>query len=334
MAKGYNGVKVRADQTLYLQLIVTLLTLVKVYLVVAVLSNAPLNGAEWMVRQRWFSVLISCLSIWCLWGATLTHPGIIPSGWNGASNSPTDQEVMWCKACEHWKPVRTHHCSQCQMCVPRFDHHCDWIDNCVGQRNHRYFLLFLVYITLCIVHYFFMLYQFSVAGERRVYTPLGEQFKPEHLRTQVEGIASMGTGLTVFVVVYSLCAFGLFFFAGAFLSCTSWQVFSNMTSYDESVGGEGADYGYSRGWMANISEVLGPHPLLWLVPAVGEVVADTRHARALKGVKGVEEEDDGGGGGGGGGGVADVLSSSQVQRDMVLATLLGSTSGRGKDKTE
>lgn len=60
----------------------------------------------------------------------------------------TDGGIRWCRKCNAPKPDRCHHCSQCGRCVLRMDHHCIWLANCVGYRNHKAFLLFLVYATV------------------------------------------------------------------------------------------------------------------------------------------------------------------------------------------
>jgi len=51
-----------------------------------------------------------------------------------------------CKFCKKPKPPRTHHCHICKTCVLRMDHHCPWVSNCVGFQNHKYFVLFLLYL--------------------------------------------------------------------------------------------------------------------------------------------------------------------------------------------
>ncbi|KAL7750619.1 hypothetical protein RI367_003961 [Sorochytrium milnesiophthora] len=61
----------------------------------------------------------------------------VPEGWR------------YCRKCSAPKPPRCHHCSICNRCVLKMDHHCPWL---ARHNNHRYFVLFLVYISLaCIV---------------------------------------------------------------------------------------------------------------------------------------------------------------------------------------
>lgn len=49
------------------------------------------------------------------------------------------------------QPMRAKHCQTCKHCVRRFDHHCPWIENCVGERNHRWFIVYLLVQLLALL---------------------------------------------------------------------------------------------------------------------------------------------------------------------------------------
>ncbi|KAE8284682.1 putative palmitoyltransferase ZDHHC12 [Larimichthys crocea] len=71
-------------------------------------------------------VLLVLVSVLLYFAVSLMDPGFILS---------EDSDLQ--------QPMRSKHCQTCQHCVRRYDHHCPWIENCVGERNHRWFVLYL-----------------------------------------------------------------------------------------------------------------------------------------------------------------------------------------------
>jgi len=63
-------------------------------------------------------------------------------------------KYRYCNTCKIMRPPMSSHCSDCDNCVKEFDHHCLFVGNCVGQRNIKYFMLFLFYVT-CFAMYSF-----------------------------------------------------------------------------------------------------------------------------------------------------------------------------------
>lgn len=55
---------------------------------------------------------------------------------------------IFCTSCMIKKPMRANHCNTCDACVAKQDHHSVWINGCIGARNHHFFVLFLLSLTL------------------------------------------------------------------------------------------------------------------------------------------------------------------------------------------
>uniref|UniRef100_A0A3Q1EM42 Palmitoyltransferase n=1 Tax=Acanthochromis polyacanthus TaxID=80966 RepID=A0A3Q1EM42_9TELE len=76
----------------------------------------------------------------------LLSPGVHGSSEEMESMIPESStpRLRRCGFCLLQQPMRAKHCQTCKRCVRRFDHHCPWMENCVGERNHRWFVVYLL----------------------------------------------------------------------------------------------------------------------------------------------------------------------------------------------
>lgn len=195
--------------------------------------------------NMWIAGTFSFLTIWSLYQASLHHPGPVHL-WM------VDGEEQ-CKHCGQGKPPRAHHCRRCAECIDRYDHHCDWIDNCVGRRNYKAFVLFLVYINACILHYYYQLGVFfnsvtCVSCRHRL-----------HLDRVSILHATM-------VFVYTFVVIPCWILALVFLFKTLYNALRNVTTYEEHV--MKAAENYDCGWRSNLVDALGRDVKLWCLPTM------------------------------------------------------------------
>lgn len=83
---------------------------------------------------------------------------------------------VFCSTCLVRRPLRSKHCSVCDRCVARFDHHCPWVGNCVGSGNHRYFMAYLILLTMLTAHTLYGCYVVWVSGCNHATTAASEEF--------------------------------------------------------------------------------------------------------------------------------------------------------------
>ncbi|GBG29100.1 Palmitoyltransferase ZDHHC7 [Hondaea fermentalgiana] len=118
--------------------------------------------------------------------AMTTDPGAVPKNAVPADFEPGDtgKSFRVCLKCDAYKPPRTHHCSICQRCIVKLDHHCPWVNNCVALGNHKFFLLFLLYVFSASVYALTLLMARFAHCSGKSVSPRRKRLRAERLRKQ------------------------------------------------------------------------------------------------------------------------------------------------------
>uniref|UniRef100_A0A7S1ZLY8 Palmitoyltransferase n=1 Tax=Ditylum brightwellii TaxID=49249 RepID=A0A7S1ZLY8_9STRA len=134
-----------------------LLASVTVHFLIVIPHLNEHSPQHWTAHPATFysSIVLAAMSLISLWASATIDPGILPP-LSCPDRPPAPEDGMpiggplgyrYCATCNIFRPPRSKHCNSCNVCVSKFDHHCPWVGNCIGERNHRYFFLFLVSIA-------------------------------------------------------------------------------------------------------------------------------------------------------------------------------------------
>lgn len=114
-----------------------------------------------------FSIPFFICFYWSFLKCSTAKPGYVDKSWelNAEENNIeiekkktrnyTPNKFTVCDKCNYLvRPERSHHCRSCKKCVLKMDHHCEWIGTCVGEKNLKFFFLFLFYALLISLYIF------------------------------------------------------------------------------------------------------------------------------------------------------------------------------------
>lgn len=167
----------------------------------------------------------------------------------------------FCSVCECYRPPRAWHCSTCDICILKRDHHCTFLACCVGYYNHRYFILFTVYIFVSMLYAFYFNVLFV-----------------SHFLTWNHGLVLVKFifPLASFVIDFSNETLYVFlvvinFLLALFTGFLSFYHFSNLLKgrivFEKN--NESIDGFYDRGWKLNLIEVFGTKwYFAWILPFI------------------------------------------------------------------
>ncbi|KAI3508693.1 hypothetical protein L1887_23705 [Cichorium endivia] len=218
--------------------------------------------------------LLSSFTLFSFLVCVLTDPGGVPSGYypdiennDGSDQESRDTEARKkrCDKCAAYKPPRAHHCRVCRRCVLKMDHHCTWINNCVGQRNYKAFFLLVAYGTISSIY------------SAVIIVVCGIQKDWEFARMTSVKTYYITSGAMICLLSLTL---------GTLLGWHIYLLTHNMTTIEYYEGTRAAwlakksgqiyNHPYDVGVYRNVTMILGPSVLKWILPsALGHVKEGT-----------------------------------------------------------
>lgn len=178
---------------------------------------------------------------------------------------PIDNELhmqLWrmCAVCETLTPPRSWHCNTCDTCILKRDHHCAFSGCCVGHKNHRYFLMLVMYLCIgtayATVYNTYFIWVINAPVFWNLYTVLKIMFP-------FAMIALEPSWDQLYLTVYLINVIGMLF-TGFLLIYHAQNLAKGSLVHDRN---EAALY--NLGWHRNLEMVLGRRwYLTWLSPFV------------------------------------------------------------------
>lgn len=170
-------------------------------------------------------------------------------------------EWHFCAACEANSPPRAFHCAKCKICVLKRDHHCTFACCCIGLKNFRYFLFFLLYLSIGATYasMFNLYFIWDVLGGFSLFS-LAVHIIP--FVFFLLGYLSFRAFICTFMSVLSIC--GVLFVSNLFVLHLR-QMLQGQTTFEKNH----AFRAYDLGWKRNLTQSLGINwHLVWLFPLI------------------------------------------------------------------
>jgi len=243
------------------------------------LSTFTLNGIINLVGLNFFFFLLC----WSYGKTMISSPGFVDRTSVPAGYTPEELEQLkeldiqlkkenylkeehffiprWCKFCQHWKPPRSHHCREFNRCVLKLDHYCPWVYNAVGYRNHKFFILFLLYASLCLTY-------FLICCIIRVFYEISYRQRGRPIFTIPEIILLIMQLVLTLPVTIGIISLLVYQISCLIANCTNIETFA-LKRYKRGAkifGNNSFKWFYDHGIIQNIKQVMGLTILEWFWP--------------------------------------------------------------------